>query len=78
MNLGEAPDGAVLYLPDGGRLERVDGRWENPRRCTGIAARWCPVHGDCACPGGDDANLDDHNCPLHSELSNHAEPPPPR
>lgn len=45
--------------------------------CTGLTARWCPVHGDCACP--DDsipelhvtATLDDPQCPLHKPGSGH-------
>lgn len=46
--------------------------------CTGIAASWCPIHGDCTCPyfGGDRRyNLADvKGCPLHSTHSTHAEP----
>lgn len=54
-------------------LRRRDG-------CTGTAAAWCPVHGDCTCdraagdlgwgPAADDpANV----CPLHSHGSPHEE-----
>lgn len=25
-------------------------------RCTGVAAAWCPIHGDCICPSGDDGS----------------------
>lgn len=25
--------------------------------CTGIAASWCPVHGDCTCPRNDDGEI---------------------
>lgn len=44
--------------------------------CTGVAATWCPLHGDCKCPrplgdGLDDLN--DRDCPLHSAASSHAE-----
>lgn len=46
------------------------------RMCTGLAASWCPVHGECACPrnaGGEPlGNLDDEACPLHRYGSNHA------
>lgn len=38
--------------------------------CTGLAAFWCPVHGDCACPEPD-ISLDDDDCPLHSRHSPH-------
>jgi hypothetical protein len=45
--------------------------------CTGIAAVWCPNHGDCTCPPAEsdtaDRALDDPNCPLHSPTSTHAE-----
>lgn len=51
---------------------------QEPSRCTGLAATWCPVHGDCTCPsyglGGDpeERDLDDPTCPLHSASSTHA------
>lgn len=39
-------------------------------RCTGLTARWCPTHGDCACdPDGD---MNDPTCPLHAPKSTHA------
>jgi hypothetical protein len=28
----------------------------NHPECTGIAAVWCPVHGDCTCPTNDDGS----------------------
>lgn len=40
--------------------------------CTGVSARWCPVHGDCTCK--DAMDLNDGDCPLHSESSDHGEP----
>lgn len=40
--------------------------------CTGLTARWCPVHGDCVCEGD---NLDDARCPLHAPSSTHADTP---
>lgn len=39
--------------------------------CTGLAAVWCPIHGNCRCPDRENA-LDDPNCPLHSPRSDHA------
>ncbi len=33
--------------------------------CTGVTAKWCPIHGDCLC--------EDPQCPLHSIASTHAE-----
>jgi len=54
--------------------------------CTGVAAQWCPVHGDCTCPwvNGHDLSdgfdpdavrdMNDNACPLHSIDSSHAEP----
>lgn len=32
--------------------------------CTGLAAAWCPIHGDCICDRGDHLEQDD-DCPLH-------------
>lgn len=43
--------------------------------CTGIAASWCPIHGNCSCPAPEKA-LDDPDCPLHASDSLHAEPNP--
>lgn len=56
-------------------------------RCTGPAASWCPICGDCACPTDDrgehvstlspgDYGKDDPSCPLHARGSAHAEPAP--
>lgn len=48
--------------------------------CTGLAARWCPVHGDCRCLQSglrpDDGytwadDLDGPSCPLHAPDSPH-------
>lgn len=42
--------------------------------CTALTARWCPVHGDCACLTGSDSltSMDDPGCPLHGPASEHA------
>lgn len=46
-------------------------------RCTGVAASWCPVHGDCTCPEPEtptaSKSFDDPSCPLHSSSSSHAD-----
>lgn len=42
------------------------------QECTGLAAVWCHLHGDCVCPDRAEA-LDDPDCPLHSTGSSHAE-----
>lgn len=46
-----------------------------PRECSGIAATWCDVHGECTCPsfGPDDPErtMDGYTCPLHSFTSEH-------
>ena len=42
--------------------------------CTGIAARWCPIHGDCECEPDEDEDYDtrsSQDCPLHSPTSTH-------
>jgi hypothetical protein len=52
---------------------------ERPKaECTGLAAVWCPVHGDCACdkPPGVVSTHDNPRCPLHGEGSEHAEVEP--
>jgi hypothetical protein len=53
-------------------------------RCTGVAARWCPVHGDCTCPyteqeleAAGESGYEDPECPLHGRASDHAEEPEP-
>lgn len=28
--------------------------------CTGIAASWCPVHGDCTCPRDEYGEIESH------------------
>jgi hypothetical protein len=51
------------------------------RRCTGLAAAWCPVHGDCTCFIGENGEqieddrdgLNSEDCPLHSIRSSHGE-----
>lgn len=43
-----------------------------PVQCTGVSAVWCPVCGDCTCRDRSEA-MDDYDCPLHGDLSNHAE-----
>jgi hypothetical protein len=54
--------------------------------CTGIAATWCPLHGDCSCPREEDGSpvmfhgpfghgsqvVHDDDCPLHGTGSLHA------
>jgi hypothetical protein len=54
--------------------------------CTGIAATWCPIHGDCTCPfavahpedaGDYSRTWDEPTCPLHGQGSPHAEPDRP-
>lgn len=39
--------------------------------CTGVAARWCPLHGTCTCADREDLN--DETCPLHATESGHPE-----
>ncbi len=50
--------------------------WTEVNQCTGVAASWCPVHGDCECPRDEDGGaweLNDPDCPLHSPESTHAD-----
>ena len=50
-------------------------RGETKAECTGLAATWCPIHGDCTCPrnAGGERTLNYINCPLHGSRSAHAE-----
>ncbi len=52
-------------------------RIEESHTCAGVAASFCPVHGDCTCPANEDGEhldgQDDDHCPLHSAESSHAE-----
>ena len=43
--------------------------------CTGVAASWCPVHGDCTCPRTETGERESESltCPLHAPNSLHAE-----
>jgi len=47
---------------------------EQPR-CTGIAASWCPIHGDCKCPTDENGERweEDEKCPLHGSGSTHGD-----
>lgn len=42
------------------------------RKCTGITATWCPVHGVCTCPDPFSA-MAEPGCPLHDPDSAHGE-----
>lgn len=45
--------------------------------CTGFAATWCPVHGECRCPKLHDGSRDEaetDGCPLHADDSAHGAP----
>lgn len=42
------------------------------RQCTGVSARWCPVHGNCRCSAVGYLGLNDPSCPLHAPTSAHA------
>lgn len=37
--------------------------------CTGLTARWCPLHGTCICPPG--GEMDEPDCLLHGAASGH-------
>jgi hypothetical protein len=49
-------------------------KWRREQRqpCTGVAAMWCPNHGDCLCREPE-FERSDPECPLHSVWSTHAE-----
>lgn len=45
--------------------------------CTGVSAKWCPVHGDCTCPHDPEGwcTGEDPACPLHSRSSTYTRRP---
>jgi hypothetical protein len=59
---------ALAAPPPHGDHAEVDA---GPDRCTGLTARWCPVHGDCSCDAVE--GLGGSACPLHAMDSNHVE-----
>jgi hypothetical protein len=61
-----------MSTSDPQRLRGLADRIES-QHCTGVAARWCPVHGTCSCKRGERADLNDARCPLHASTSSHAE-----
>lgn len=84
VSLGASPVAALAFvrrlLANGWELRPLPA----PEACTGIAATWCPVHGDCCCPvywlgeavHREERHLDSPSCPLHSASSTHAEEGP--
>lgn len=74
------PDAAVITIVDQAlhqlmrwRIEHRNGREHLKLRCTGVAASWCPVHGECHCEWDGDCKLWSESCPLHARWSGHAE-----
>jgi hypothetical protein len=59
---------ALAAPPPHGDHAEVDA---GPDRCTGLTARWCPIHGDCSCDAVE--GLGGSACPLHAMGSNHVE-----
>lgn len=63
-----------VYIDDDGRV-----RLAPVVECTGVAARWCPIHGKCTdnpdaeweCRHSD--HCSERDCPLHGDASDHAE-----
>lgn len=62
----EAPACDLVFGPEVGRV------WTPRPVCTGVAAKWCPVHGDCSCRE-ELFGLNDERCSLHAGDSGHAE-----
>lgn len=60
-------------VDEGGTVEDVEIASAQPE-CTGWAASWCPVHGDCGCERTSDGErIDDEStsCPLHADDAAH-------
>jgi len=59
------------------RRADFEDRWDPipTEPCTGLAAAYCPNHGDCTCPHDrpdGERTLEDVDCPLHAPSSTHA------
>lgn len=57
-------------------LDRAKGSGVKKPVCSGLAASWCPIHGDCKClreESGQAPSLDGRDCPLHGPASDHNE-----
>jgi len=65
-------DNGLAYRDPVSRFDE-DGNEKEPE-CTGLAAKWCPVCGNCTCKDPEES-LSDEDCPLHSPHSSHAGPP---
>jgi len=65
----DIPVGARLNLPNGNRYEKTNKGWVDLTDCSGVAAKWCDIHGDCTCSPHEPV---DYTCRLHSPLSSHA------
>jgi len=71
----EAEDLALMGDPAVSDLRGLAARESAPAH-TGIAATWCPICGDCACPyrygyAFLGRTRDDPNCPLHGTNTTH-------
>lgn len=68
-----APSDAVSALAD----VEAPGPAALPGECSGIAASWCPAHGNCSCPRDEEGvrteNRSATECPLHGKASNHGD-----
>lgn len=65
----------VSTLVGGGGVGGVVGGGLAPV-CTGIAAVWCPIHGDCSCARDPDTGeriVDSEHCALHGPSSMHGD-----
>lgn len=68
-------DDEATWVEVAGKLDDLHSSLDRPPPCTGVAATFCPRHGDCTCEPGDDGtpSFDDRGCPLHDPMCDHAE-----
>jgi hypothetical protein len=78
VNAGEwirRPDGLVALVVS--RRAPLPPEVREAAECTGIAASWCPVHGNCSCPRDEEGARTENrfgvDCPLHGLASNHGD-----
>lgn len=75
-----APTVASVIYPWSVKHARDAAAAQPPPVCTGVAARWCEIHGDCTCPEPepdrtvDQPPMNSHGCPLHGANTKHGDP----
>lgn len=72
-NLGAVITGEALIAA--ARVGESEGVERTKPSCTGLAASWCSIHGDCSCERQDTGERveESEHCPLHGSSSEHGD-----